>query len=1088
MYIAEVIFNQNRPSKELKGMSNSIPLRTFRKPIRDEDSDDDDFLDRLGEVEEGRIRSEDDLERPLIGNGVNRAEKDSPRSSLESRTVNFTATARPGLSTAFPPNTISNTLYTPLTFLPLTLYHQFRSFFNLYFLLIALSQTIPVLRIGYLSTYIAPLVFVLGVTLAREAVDDLTRRRRDREANSELYETVGGEWVRAGQLRVGDVVRLEKDRRVPADVVLISTGSNRNADEEGEVFIRTDQLDGETDWKLRVPALPSTVSLLSGRIEAESPSRDIHNFAGRLVLADGGMIPLSVENALWTNTVLASGTAIGVVVYTGRETRAGMSSTKTSGGKTGKLELEINNLSKILCALTLSLSIGLVAAGGFDNGSWYIDITRFLILFSTIIPVSLRVNLDLSKSVYAHQIEHDATIPDTIVRTSTIPEDLGRVEYLLTDKTGTLTRNEMEMKRVHVGSVGFGEEDVNDVRSYVANQRNTTGGRGKREVGQKVRDVVLALALCHNVTPTTDADGFTTYQAASPDEIAIVKWTEEVGLTLKARDRRSITLWNSQAKESVVYDVLHLFPFTSETKRMGIVVRERKQKAEEVDGDIGETGKDGGDDVWFFEKGADVVMQKIVKANDWVEEEGGNMAREGLRTLVVGRKRLSNEEYESFRERYEKAGMLLQGRDVSMLSVVSEVLERDVELLGMTGVEDKLQDDVKPSLEVLRNAGVKIWMLTGDKVETAKCVAVSAKLVARGQYIHTVTRLQRGEDAVRELEFLGSKTDSCLLIDGESIQLFLDTMRSEFVGVATVLPAVIACRCTPTQKADIAMMIKEYTKRRVCCIGDGGNDVSMIQAADVGVGIVGKEGKQASLAADFSVLQFSFLTKLLLWHGRNSYKRSAKLAQFVIHRGLVIAVCQTVFSVSSQYAPIALHQGWLLVGYATIYTMFPVFSFVLDRDVSEGLARMYPELYKELKEGRTLSYRSFFVWVAVSVYQGCVIQILAQFLVGLIGSDDAPNAKMVAVSFTALVLNELAMAAFEITTWHRYMIIAQVCTATVYFVSIPFLGDYFNLAYVVSIPFVWKTALVLGISLIPPIAARWIRRRLKPPSYVRLQR
>ncbi|ODQ51850.1 phospholipid-translocating P-type ATPase [Saitoella complicata NRRL Y-17804] len=1069
-------------------MSDSIPLRTFRKSIRDEDSDDDDFLDRLGEVEEGRFRSEDDLERPLIGNGVNRTEKQPPRSSLESRTVNFTATTRPEPSKAFPPNTISNTLYTPLTFLPLTLYHQFRSFFNLYFLLIALSQAIPVLRIGYLSTYIAPLVFVLGVTLAREAVDDLTRRRRDREANSELYETVGGEWVRAGQLRVGDVVRLEKDRRVPADVVLISTGSNGNADEEGEVFIRTDQLDGETDWKLRVPALPSTVSLLSGRIEAEGPSRYIHNFAGRLVLADGGMIPLSVENALWTNTVLASGTAIGVVVYTGRETRAGMSSTKTSGGKTGKLEFEINNLSKILCALTLSLSIGLVAAGGFDNGSWYIDITRFLILFSTIIPVSLRVNLDLSKSVYAHQIEHDATIPDTIVRTSTIPEELGRVEYLLTDKTGTLTRNEMEMRRVHVGSVGFGEEDVDDVRSFVANQRNTTGGRGKREVGQKVRDLVLAMALCHNVTPTNDANGFTTYQAASPDEIAIVKWTEEVGLTLKARDRRSITLWNSQARENVVYDVLHLFPFTSETKRMGIVVRERKQKPEKVDGDIGETGEDGGDDVWFFEKGADVAMQKIVKANDWVEEEGGNMAREGLRTLVVGRKRLNNDEYESFRERYEKAGMLLQGRDVAMQSVVSGVLERDVELLGMTGVEDKLQDDVKPSLEVLRNAGVKIWMLTGDKVETAKCVAISAKLVARGQYIHTVTRLQHREDAIRELEFLGSKTDSCLLIDGESIQLFLDTMRSEFVGVATVLPAVIACRCTPTQKADIAMMIKEYTKRRVCCIGDGGNDVSMIQAADVGVGIVGKEGKQASLAADFSVLQFSFLTKLLLWHGRNSYKRSAKLAQFVIHRGLVIAVCQTVFSVSSKYAPIALHQGWLLVGYATIYTMFPVFSFVLDRDVSEGLAQMYPELYKELKEGRTLSYRSFFVWVAVSVYQGCVIQILAQFLVGLIGSNDAPNAKMVAVSFTALVLNELAMAAFEITTWHRYMIIAQICTATVYFVSIPFLGDYFDLAYVVSIPFVWKTALVLGISLIPPIAARWIRRRLKPPSYVRLQR
>lgn len=137
-----------------------------------------------------------------------------------------------------------------------------------------------------------------------------------------------------------------------------------------------------------------------------------------------------------------------------------------------------------------------------------------------------------------------------------------------------------------------------------------------------------------------------------------------------------------------------------------------------------------------------------------------------------------------------------------------------------------------------------------------------------------------------------------------------------------------------------------------------------------GVGIVGKEGKQASLAADFSVTQFSFLTKLLLWHGRNSYRRSAKLAQFVIHRGLIISVMQAVFSSIFYFAPIAIYQGMLLVGYATAYTMAPVFSLVLDRDVSEDLALLYPELYKELTKGRVLSYKTFFVWLMISVYQG----------------------------------------------------------------------------------------------------------------------
>lgn len=231
----------------------------------------------------------------------------------------------------------------------------------------------------------------------------------------------------------------------------------------------------------------------------------------------------------------------------------------------------------------------------------------------------------------------------------------------------------------------------------------------------------------------------------------------------------------------------------------------------------------------------------------------------------------------------------------------------------------------------------------------------------------TVKRKDLAYDA---LEFLRNKTDSCLLIDGESLALFLSVYQTEFISLAVQLPAVIACRCTPTQKADIARLIRTHTKKRICCIGDGGNDVSMIQAADVGVGIVGKEGRQASLAADFSVEQFCHLTKLLVWHGRNSYKRSAKLAQFVMHRGLVISVCQTMFSIASRFEPIALYQGWLLVGYASVYTMAPVFSLVLDRDVDERLANLYPELYKELTEGKSLSYRTFFVWVLVSVYQG----------------------------------------------------------------------------------------------------------------------
>lgn len=650
----------------------------------------------------------------------------------------------------------------------------------------------------------------------------------------------------------------------------------------------------------------------------------------------------------------------------------------------------------------------------------------------------------------------------------------------------------MELKKIHVGTVSYANDAMDEVASYIrqsfagstlvtpsavfgAQAGVGTAPRTRREIGSRVRDIILALALCHNVTPTTDEeDGVkvTSYQASSPDEIAIVQYTEEVGLKLSHRDRQSIVLESAHTGEVVVrVRILEIFPFTSDSKRMGIIVQFKH------DSQILDSPKDDGE-IWFYQKGADTVMSAIVAANDWLDEETANMAREGLRTLVVGRKRLSSQQYQEFMARYKQASLALQGRDAGMAAVISEHLERDLELLGVTGVEDRLQKDVKPSLELLRNAGVKIWMLTGDKVETARCVAISAKLVARGQYIHTVSKVNDASAAQEALDFIRNKTDCCLLIDGESLSLMLGQFRSSFISLAVLLPAVIACRCSPTQKAEMADLIRQHTKKRVCCIGDGGNDVSMIQAADVGIGIVGKEGRQASLAADFSIAQFHHLTKLLVWHGRNSYKRSAKLAQFIMHRGLVISACQTMYSIASKFDPKGLFINWLMVGYATIYTNAPVFSLVFDRDVDEHLANLYPELYKELKSGRSLSYRSFFVWVFISVYQGAVIEGLSQLLL-----DTITGPRLISVSFTALVLNELLMVAISVTTWHPIMIICLLGTALVYGGSIPLLGSYFDLQYLITVDWLWRVVVVLAVSIVPVWAGKLVQHSWRPPSY-----
>ncbi|CAO1616277.1 unnamed protein product [Parajaminaea phylloscopi] len=1141
-----------------------------------------------------------------------------------------------------PPNIVRNQKYSVITFLPLVLYEQFKFFFNLYFLLVALSQFIPPLKIGFLATYIAPLSFVLAITIGKEALDDLERFKRDKESNSTPFQLLQAVHSVAGRrrdveegtgnevdfearkvvcpsskIKVGDFVILHKNQRVPADMVLLKTwggdqqsgrdqrtgdarASNASEDAtdrrfvleeedpsndtDGEIsdkgsstkayaddptsggtcFIRTDQLDGETDWKLRV-AVDLTqqmsergiasLALEKNRasVYAGVPIKDIHSFVGTFTLnpaAEGQVslrtpavgdligassqavrnsddialsqqpqvVPLTADHMLWANTVLAAGSAIGMVVYTGKETRAVMN-TQHPTTKVGLLDLEINRLSKILCGVTFALSVGLVALNGF-RGTWYIYIFRFLILFSSIIPISLRVNLDMGKTVYARQIQSDDEIPGTIVRTSTLPEELGRIEYLLSDKTGTLTKNEMELKKLHMGTMSYGWDTMDEVSRQLRtalisdyNKSNDDAGfsasstapfttsaaptRGpRRGMSSRVKDVAFALALCHNVTPVSNEDGSRTYQASSPDEVAIVRWTESVGLSLVDRTRTSIVLQSTSEGGAEAmrfhFDILEVFPFTSESKRMSIVIRER-----------------GTQEVTFLQKGADVVMARIVAQNDWLEEECGNMAREGLRTLVVGRKKLSEQDWVSFQEAYRAARISMgDDRAAQVASVISNHLERDLELLGVTGVEDKLQDDVKPTLELLRNAGIKVWMLTGDKIETATCIAISSKLVSRGQYIHQVAKLREqthhagshhagvglgssgstisvdndGHSAVRDLlDFLRSKLDCCLVIDGDSLALCMEpAYRDEFIPLATQLSAVVACRCSPTQKAEVGRQIRHFTKKRVACIGDGGNDVSMILSADVGLGIVGKEGMQASLAADFSITQFSHVTKLLVWHGRNSYKRSAKLAQFVIHRGLIISIIQAVFSSIFYFAPIALYQGWLMVGYATVYTMAPVFSLVLDRDVSEDLALLYPELYRELTKGRTLTAKTFAQWLAISVYQGGAIMLLSLVLF----ENEFLN--IVAISFTSLVFNELIMVALEITTWHIYMVFSEVATLAIYVASMTVLPEYFDLSFVLTSRFWWKTAVIVAVSSLPLYVIKVLKARLAPPSYSKL--
>nr|XP_021524808.1 probable phospholipid-transporting ATPase IIA [Aotus nancymaae] len=968
----------------------------------------------------------------------------------------------------YPRNVINNQKYNFFTFLPGVLFNQFKYFFNLYFLLLACSQFVPEMRLGALYTYWVPLGFVLAVTVIREAVEEIRCYVRDKEVNSQVYSRLtarGTVKVKSSNIQVGDLIIVEKNQRVPADMIFL-----RTSEKNGSCFLRTDQLDGETDWKLRLPVactqrLPTAADLLQIRsyVYAEEPNIDIHNFVGTFTREDSDppiSESLSIENTLWAGTVVASGTVVGVVLYTGRELRSVMN-TSNPRSKIGLFDLEVNCLTKILFGALVVVSLVMVALQHFA-GRWYLQIIRFLLLFSNIIPISLRVNLDMGKIVYSWVIRRDSKVPGTVVRSSTIPEQLGRISYLLTDKTGTLTQNEMVFKRLHLGTVAYGLDSMDEVQSHIfsiytqqsqdppAQKGPTLTTKVRRTMSSRVHEAVKAIALCHNVTPVYESNGVTdqaeaekqyedscrVYQASSPDEVALVQWTESVGLTLVGRDQSSMQL-RTPGDQILNFTILQIFPFTYESKRMGIIVRDES------------TGE-----ITFYMKGADVVMAGIVQYNDWLEEECGNMAREGLRVLVVAKKSLAEEQYQDFEARYVQAKLSVHDRSLKVATVI-ESLEMEMELLCLTGVEDQLQADVRPTLETLRNAGIKVWMLTGDKLETATCTAKNAHLVTRNQDIHVFRLVTNRGEAHLELNAFRRKHDCALVISGDSLEVCLKYYEYEFMELACQCPAVVCCRCAPTQKAQIVRLLQERTGKLTCAVGDGGNDVSMIQESDCGVGVEGK-------VSVFPLLDSTCWSFLVLFPSKT------------------YSLAQAVFSSVFYFASVPLYQGFLIIGYSTIYTMFPVFSLVLDKDVKSEVAMLYPELYKDLLKGRPLSYKTFLIWVLISIYQGSTIMYGALLLF------ESEFVHIVAISFTSLILTELLMVALTIQTWHWLMTVAELLSLACYIASLVFLHEFIDVYFIATLSFLWKVSVITLVSCLPLYVLKYLRRRFSPPSYSKL--
>ena len=1041
-------------------------------------------------------------------------------------------------------NKVENHKYSVLLFLPTVIYNQFKQFGNFFYLIMTISQFIPEIKVGFLFAYLSPLCVVIVVSLLKEMIDDINRRIQDLKTNSTKITTIKMEKNKNSQkefkrflksssnLKIGDIIELKKDERVPADIIVLKTF---NESEDNQAFIRTDQLDGETDWKLR--KAPGTIQelkeyeilQLNGIINYEPPSKFIYNFEGLLIVKNNDNVikeALGLENTMWASTVVASQKIIGIVIYTGNETRARMNSSIPKI-KIGILDQELNmNTFYLFCIMLLVASLLTTLKGLYSK--MFFTFFKFIVLFCAIIPIALRVNLVISKSFFSFIINRDKSIPETIARNSTIPEELGRISYIFSDKTGTLTKNEMIFKKIAMETEQFGEESFNDLNDILKddcersdapmldlynklnneniNENNLIdegivddkkliskdsideenninkserqhsnrkrNKRIRRTRNKIIRDTIASMVLCNNVTPILSENdpNNVSYQASSPDEVALVKFAEKLNMRLIQRTDKEIKIKNA-SNTIEEYKILANFPFSSDTKRMGIILKNKKHNH-----------------IIFYLKGAESVMMKFVKKEyiGYIKENAENLATMGLRTLVLTQKLISQKYFDEWFEEYSQALTSMEDRKEKISQAISK-LEKDMDFLCVTGVEDLLQDDVATTIENLRNAGMKVWMLTGDKVETATCISISAGLKAKNDKIYTITydSIKDPEDRNNEINLLKNKlqeynikinTDSHLfIIDGDSLDLALKECQNEFYKSAMKAPSVVCCRCSPTQKRIILKNIKKYTSCRTAAVGDGGNDVAMIQEADVGIGIVGKEGLQASLAADFSIKEFKSLSILLLWWGRIAYKNTSTMANFIVHRGLIIAFCQFFFSLMFYFNPVPLYNGFLTFGFSTFFTCLPIISILLDRDVDKKNVLKFPNLYQILLKGRELNFKNFLWWLFKAVSQASIIMFGSLFMF-----TDNLFLKIVTVSFTALVYLEILNVYMEINKLHWFMIFALLSTVAVYTLTLQFLSEYLDIYFVIQKDIFWKILVISLIAWLPFYISNKIKKCLFP--------
>jgi phospholipid-transporting ATPase len=963
-------------------------------------------------------------------------------------------------------NFIVTSKYTVASFLPKFLFESFRKLSNLYFLLICILQCIPDISNtnGQPST-LPPLLFIITVDGVFAVLEDHKRHQADNIANGSLTLVLdrGSKTFKQipwADVVVGDVVKVANRGLVPADMLVLAVSEIPNQPPCGICYVETKSLDGETNMKVR-SAMECTLAdmgsadnlvKMKGVIRCEHPNNAINSFQGVLELEGKDKASIPYESIILRGCIIRNTDWVhGLVFNTGKDTKI-MMSNSAPPSKMSSMDRSINQYTVVLLAILIIFSaVGATGAVGWrtsHKSEWYLELSvsensafvdwivmlfYYLLLMYQFVPISLAVSMSMVKYLQAQFIQWDIKIyhPDTdtptLVRSMSLNEELGQISYIFSDKTGTLTCNVMEFRKCSIGGVSYGNgtteiglaalkragKPLPDLNSQSSGSKvpyvnfdgpelfNDMNGDSGSAQQNRIDAFFTHLAVCHTVIPERHENSTEiTLSASSPDEQALVAGAGFFGYEFV---NRSPGVAHVKVRGAVQkYEMLDILEFNSTRKRMSTIIRHPNGR------------------IFLYSKGADVIIYGML-AKDKEEEATSSQlqeitrrhidqyAEDGLRTLTIAVREIEPSYYAEWATRFHDAQNNLSEidkRKKDLPNVIDQCMneiECDLELLGATAIEDKLQAGVPDTIANLACAGIKIWVLTGDKEETAinigfacqlitndmKLFIINAKNAPTPEVLESTLRDEIGARCADVTVYLasppatrGDLRELALVIDGETLMYALrGSCRPLLAEFSQYCKAVIACRVSPAQKAEMVALIKEYVPGvRTLAIGDGANDVSMIQEAHVGVGISGQEGMQAVNSSDYAIAQFRFLQRLLLVHGRWNYRRMAQLVLYIFYKNILFTAAQYWYTLLCGFSGQKFFLEWGTQLYNIALTAIPIVAAsILDQDVNDEVAMTFPKLYYGGPRDEDINTRIFALWVVGAILESIIITFVSLY-------------------------------------------------------------------------------------------------------------